>query len=294
MVASRRHLPDLRPELRGRQRRRHRRPDRRAEAPAVPGGPGSRRHLVHSLVRIAPRRRRVRRRRLPGHRPVVRVARRGGTADLGGPEPGHPDDRRHRSEPRFGPAPLVPGGPRSRGPDRRKGQGSGSIRVGEKTATRCPMAGCPTSRARPGRERTNPDGTPGEWYLHLFSAQQPDLNWSHPDVRAEHEAVLKLLVRPWRGRRPDRFGGAAGEGPGSAGGTGGSPGPASIQTPIATSCTRYTAAGGPWRIPTPTGGSWSGRSGSRTSSASPSTFGPTSFTPPSTSTSWLGPGTRRA
>jgi alpha-glucosidase len=38
----------------------------------------------------------------------------------------------------------------------------------------------------------NPDGTPGEWYLHLFSAQQPDLNWSHPDVRAEHEAVLKF------------------------------------------------------------------------------------------------------
>jgi alpha-glucosidase len=38
----------------------------------------------------------------------------------------------------------------------------------------------------------NADGTPGEWYLHLFSAQQPDLNWSHPDVRAEHEAVLKF------------------------------------------------------------------------------------------------------
>jgi alpha-glucosidase len=36
----------------------------------------------------------------------------------------------------------------------------------------------------------NPDGSPGEWYLHLFSAQQPDLNWSHPDVRAEHEAIL--------------------------------------------------------------------------------------------------------
>jgi alpha-glucosidase len=38
----------------------------------------------------------------------------------------------------------------------------------------------------------NPGGTPGEWYLHLFSAQQPDLNWSHPDVRAEHEAVLRF------------------------------------------------------------------------------------------------------
>jgi alpha-glucosidase len=38
----------------------------------------------------------------------------------------------------------------------------------------------------------NSDGTPGEWYLHLFSPQQPDLNWSHPDVRAEHEAILEF------------------------------------------------------------------------------------------------------
>ena len=30
---------------------------------------------------------------------------------------------------------------------------------------------------------TNADGTPGDWYLHLFTPQQPDLNWSHPDVR---------------------------------------------------------------------------------------------------------------
>ncbi len=39
---------------------------------------------------------------------------------------------------------------------------------------------------------TNPDGTPGEWYLHLFTPQQPDLNWNHPDVRAEHEAILRF------------------------------------------------------------------------------------------------------
>ncbi len=38
----------------------------------------------------------------------------------------------------------------------------------------------------------NADGTPGEWYLHLFSPEQPDLNWSHPEVRAEHEAVLSF------------------------------------------------------------------------------------------------------
>ena len=38
----------------------------------------------------------------------------------------------------------------------------------------------------------NADGTPGEWYLHLFSQQQPDLNWNHPDVRREHEDILRF------------------------------------------------------------------------------------------------------
>ncbi|MFB8189442.1 glycoside hydrolase family 13 protein [Microbacterium sp. NPDC055988] len=38
----------------------------------------------------------------------------------------------------------------------------------------------------------NADGTPGEWYLHLFTPQQPDLNWNHPDVRREHEDVLRF------------------------------------------------------------------------------------------------------
>lgn len=38
----------------------------------------------------------------------------------------------------------------------------------------------------------NPDGTPGEWYLHLFAPEQPDLNWDHPDVRREHEEILRF------------------------------------------------------------------------------------------------------
>jgi len=38
----------------------------------------------------------------------------------------------------------------------------------------------------------NPDGTPGEWYLHLFTPEQPDLNWNHADVRGEHEDVLRF------------------------------------------------------------------------------------------------------
>ncbi|OON78025.1 glycoside hydrolase family 13 protein [Streptomyces tsukubensis] len=32
----------------------------------------------------------------------------------------------------------------------------------------------------------------GEWYLHLFAPQQPDLNWNHPAVRREHEEVLRF------------------------------------------------------------------------------------------------------
>ena len=30
----------------------------------------------------------------------------------------------------------------------------------------------------------------GSWYLHLFAPGQPDLNWTHPEVRAEFEGVL--------------------------------------------------------------------------------------------------------
>jgi len=39
---------------------------------------------------------------------------------------------------------------------------------------------------------TDRDGTPGEWYLHLFAAEQPDLNWSNTEVREEHENVLRF------------------------------------------------------------------------------------------------------
>ena len=35
-------------------------------------------------------------------------------------------------------------------------------------------------------------GQPGDWYLHLFAPEQPDLNWTHPDVWAEHEDVLRF------------------------------------------------------------------------------------------------------
>jgi alpha-glucosidase len=38
----------------------------------------------------------------------------------------------------------------------------------------------------------DPDGTPGQWYLHLFTPEQPDLNWDNPIVRQEHEDILRF------------------------------------------------------------------------------------------------------
>ncbi|GHH82476.1 alpha-glucosidase [Streptomyces sulfonofaciens] len=32
----------------------------------------------------------------------------------------------------------------------------------------------------------------GEWYLHLFAPEQPDLNWAHPAVHQEHEEILRF------------------------------------------------------------------------------------------------------
>ncbi len=48
---------------------------------------------------------------------------------------------------------------------------------------------------------TNPDGSPGEWYLHLFDTTQPDLDWSNPEVREELLSVLRF----WLDRGVDGF-----------------------------------------------------------------------------------------
>jgi alpha-glucosidase len=37
-----------------------------------------------------------------------------------------------------------------------------------------------------------PDGRPGQWYLHTFAPQQPDLDWEHPGVREEFDAILRF------------------------------------------------------------------------------------------------------
>src|SRR3954447_3646209 len=45
------------------------------------------------------------------------------------------------------------------------------------------------------------DDATGQWYLHLFLPQQPDLNWANPEVREAMHAVLRF----WLDRGVDGF-----------------------------------------------------------------------------------------
>jgi alpha-glucosidase len=48
---------------------------------------------------------------------------------------------------------------------------------------------------------TEANGSLGEWYLHLFDVEQPDLNWDSAEVRAEFESILHF----WFDRGVDGF-----------------------------------------------------------------------------------------
>ncbi len=48
---------------------------------------------------------------------------------------------------------------------------------------------------------TEADGRPGQWYLHLFDAAQPDLDWTNPEVVENFHSVLRF----WLDRDVDGF-----------------------------------------------------------------------------------------
>jgi len=48
---------------------------------------------------------------------------------------------------------------------------------------------------------TNPDGSPGQWYLHLFAPEQPDWNWEDERVAQEFDSILQF----WFDRGIDGF-----------------------------------------------------------------------------------------
>ncbi len=48
---------------------------------------------------------------------------------------------------------------------------------------------------------TEADGSPGQWYLHIFAPEQPDLNWENPEVFED----LATTLRFWLDRGVDGF-----------------------------------------------------------------------------------------
>ena len=159
---------------------------------------------------------RLRRRRLPRRRAAVRHAgRRRGAARARRTTRGPAGAARHRAQPHLRPARVVPGGaggrPRLAGaralplPPRPRGRRRPAA---QRLAQRLRRPGLD-----PGHRARRP---PGEWYLHLFAPEQPDLNWANPEVRADFERDAAVLVRPRRRRLPDRRRPRAGQGGGAA------------------------------------------------------------------------------
>lgn len=42
------------------------------------------------------------------------------------------------------------------------------------------------------RRISEPDGSPGQWYLHTFAPEQADFNWRHPEVAEHFDDVLRF------------------------------------------------------------------------------------------------------
>ena len=240
---------------------------------------------------VAAGRRRLRRRRLPRHRPGVRHARRGRAADRRGARRSA-SARSSTSSPTT--CPTSTRGSRRRWPPGRARRsatrfwfrpGRGARRRASRRTT-----GSSDFGGRPWTRTTNPDGTPGEWYLHLFAPGQPDLNWDHPDVRARARGRPAVLVRPRRrpasaSTRP-RCSSRTRRCPRSADRPGA--GRAPVRRPRRAARHLPRLARGR-RLLRPGRACSSARSGCRTRSASPATCAPTSCTRPSTSTSWPRP-----
>jgi alpha-glucosidase len=76
------------------------------------------------------------------------------------------------------------------------------FRPGRGRAGELPPNDWPSKFGGPAWTRiTEPDGSPGEWYLHLYAAEQPDLNWENPEVKAEFEDIMRF----WLDRGADGF-----------------------------------------------------------------------------------------
>jgi alpha-glucosidase len=63
------------------------------------------------------------------------------------------------------------------------------------------FGGSAWTRVEQPEDGDEPSGRPGQWYLHLFAPEQPDLDWTNPEVRDEFEAAMRF----WFERGVDGF-----------------------------------------------------------------------------------------
>ena len=131
---------------------------------------------------------------------------------------------------------------------------------------------------------------PGQWYLHLFAPEQPDVDWTNPEVREEFDQTMRF----WFDMGVDGFridvahGLAKAEGLPDIGSTAWppvSPDRPNIRTGIATRFTRSTGRGVLWPMPTTIRACSSPKPGCTTRSGWRCTSATTSCTRRSTSTS---------
>ena len=170
----------------------------RASPPGpVPGGTRDRRGLAQPVLPVGARRRRLRRRRLPRRRPAL-----GTLADFDemsrrAARRGHQAHRRHRAEPHLQPARLVQEALASpRGPRRASGTSSATA-----TGQNGELPPSDWASVFGGRLAWHAASADGQWYLHMFAEEQPDLNWANREVRDD---FLKTL-RFWADRGVDGF-----------------------------------------------------------------------------------------
>ena len=217
----------------------------------LPAGPRRRCHLVHALVPLAHGRRRLRRRRLPRHRPDVRRPGRGRGAHRRRPGVRHPDHHRRRPQPRVRRPRLVPGcvGGRARVARARPVLVPGRPRPGRRRAPELAGSsefGGPTwTRAAGPRRRRPASGT---------STSSPPASPTSTGATRTSAASTRTILRFWfdRGVAGIRIDSAAllvkdADAPRGRGTPGAGRPP---RTSTATSCTTSTVAGA--RLPSPT------------------------------------------
>ena len=200
-MAHRRHLPDLPALVRRQLRRRHRRPAGRHRAPRRPRRARRRRDLAQPVPALAAEGRRLRRRRLLRRRPALRHAgrlrrdaRRGACAAASASSSTSCRTTR----------PTSTSGSRRRWP-RRPGSRERArylFRDGKGANGELPPNNWESVFGGPAWTRViEADGTPGQWYLHLFDSSQPDFDWSNEEVREEFRRILRF----WLDRGVDGF-----------------------------------------------------------------------------------------